>query len=574
MRRSAYFISTLKEKPSETKIASHALMLRTGMIRKIASGFYTYLPLGLRILRKVEAIIRQEMNRIGAQEMLFPTLIPRELWDQSGRWQLFKKELFRVRDRHDGEHALGPTHEESFTHFLRHEIHSYRDLPLVFYQIANKFRDEIRPRYGVIRSKEFLMKDAYSFHATDASLEETYEAMREAYIKVFDRCTLRYVHVKADSGSMGGGESEEFMVKSDVGEETIVTCGHCHYAANVETANQALSFPEVETAGTLEKIATPSVKTIEEVCQLLGVKKQQTIKAVLYALKPPEGGEKYIMVIIRGDLNINEVKLGNLFAGAELHLPAREEIKGSLDLPLGFLGPVHARGDIKIIADESLKDGKALICGANEENFHFAHVDVNRDFQVSRYHNLYQVQAGHACPVCHGSLDILKGIEVGHIFKLGKKYTQSFQVSVLGKSGEPITPTMGCYGIGVNRTLAAIIEQHHDENGIIWPLSTAPFQIILITLNHKDKASMDYAQKLHSDLEREGIEVLWDDREERAGFKFKDADLIGIPLQVVIGGRAFEKQQLELKWRAKADKRFLSIHTALAEIVDEIKHRP
>ena len=573
MKRSSFIIPTLKENPADAQIVSHALMLRAGMIRKTGAGFYTYLPLGLKVLRKVEEVIREEMNRSGAQEMLFPLMISRQLWDQTGRWDVFKKELFRLHDRHGGDYALGPTHEEAFTAFLKSEISSYRDLPLTLYQIGTKFRDEIRPRYGVMRSKEFLMKDAYSFHTDNHSLHETYEKMRQVYTRIFDRLGLRYAHVKADSGSMGGSDSEEFMVKSAVGEETIITCSQCGYAANRETAQERLKAPEPKSGGLLKKVPTPGTKTIESVSQLLKVPVQQSIKAMIYHVRQAKDQARSVMVLIRGDYQVNEAKIARLFAGCEIRKATDEEIAENIKAPPGFIGPVGIE-NVEIIVDETLRGVKNTVCGANEEDFHYMHVDIDRDFVPDRYADIYLAREGQACPDCGSILDLFKGIEVGHIFKLGDKYCRALGLDVLDAESKRIIPTMGCYGIGVNRTLASIIEQNHDQDGIVWPPETSPFAVMIITVNQKDRRSKEYAAKLYQDLTNSGIETLWDDTEERAGFKFKDADLLGIPLQAVVGPRGLAENLLEIKWRHdKGSKKTIPADKAVEIIMHAIMER-
>jgi prolyl-tRNA synthetase len=553
-------------------------MIRAGLMRKLASGLYTYLPFGLRALKKVEAIVRTEMNASGGLEFVFPILLPKELLDQTGRWKIFRKELFRLKDRHEHEFALGPTHEEAFSEWASQEIRSHRQLPITLYQINTKFRDEIRPRFGVMRSKEFVMKDAYSWHTDDTSLDETYRTMSETYQRIFRRCGLDFVHVKADSGAMGGSGSEEFMVKSNVGEEAIMIAPGSHYAANIETAQEdeaALTAPNAKhVVANLEKISTPTQKSIEEVCAFLKVDATQTIKSLVYDILI-DGKRKTILVLIRGDLEVNETKLtnfvGRLIPTAEIFLSSEETVKRISGAPTGFVGPVGLKETIDIYADISLKGLENAVTGANEEAFHLKNVSLSRDAKITSWGEFYSAREGKPAPGGKENLQSFRGIEVGHIFKLGKKYTEAFKHQVLLADGKSTTPTMGCYGIGINRTLAAVIEQHHDASGITWPMAISPFQVLLLTMNVKDEKSMEVSQKLYGELTAAGIEVLWDERDERPGFKFKDADLIGIPLQITIGEKALAQNGVEWKERIGTEKILVPLTEASQKIISFVR---
>ena len=597
MKQSRYLLPTLKETPNDVVLPSHALMLRAGLIRKTGSGFYTYLPFGLKALKKVEKIIREEMNKIGGQEFLFPLLINRELWDKTGRWATFRGELFRLKDRGENEYALGPTHEESFTDFFKQEISSYKQLPLLLYQIATKFRDEIRPRYGVMRSKEFLMKDAYSFHLNDASLDEMYRLMIKAYSNIFKHLGLDFVSVRADSGAMGGSGSEEFMVKSSVGEETLIHCGKCGYGANIETAEEKIiphnehfeiakdkykddlltltkneqdgwvfSRHEKENFDVEKKhhlVHTPDTENISVVAEALGVPESAFIKCLLYEIKNEvDGSVLNIMLLLRADYQVNSIKLQNLFPNSTIDFMSEEKMKKHGYAP-GYVSPFYFLEDdssdfnqitqFEYYIDESLKTGKHFITGNNHPLEHLEVSDFEEFKTGIKFKNcsVYEAKEGGACLECGGKLDFSKGIEVGHIFKLGRKYTEAFQSTVLDEEGKSQLPTMGCYGIGINRTLAAIVEQYHDDHGIKWPQSVAPFDIHLITLNIKDEASMLFSKELYENLSSEGLEVLWDERDQRAGFKFKDADLLGLPIQVIVGPKNLAAGEVEIKFRNK-----------------------
>ncbi len=578
MKLSRYLIPTLKESPNDAVIPSHILMIRAGLIRKLSSGLYTYLPFGLKALKKVEAIIREEMNAAGGLEFLFPVLLPKELLEETGRWKIFRKELFRLKDRHDHEFALGPTHEEAFSQWVSQEIRSHRQLPVTLYQINTKFRDEIRPRFGVMRSKEFIMKDAYSWHLDDESLDETYRTMSETYQRIFRRCGLDFVHVKADSGAMGGSGSEEFMVKSSVGEEAILIAPSSQYAANIETAQEdeatLLKSNSAFGLAAIEKVSTPTQKSIEEVSEFLKVTKAQMIKSLVYDILA-DGKRQTILVLIRGDLEVNETKLANAVSrvvpSSEIFLAGEETVKRVSGAPAGFVGPVGLKEAVDIFADISLKGLENAVTGANEAGFHLKNVGLSRDVKVTHWAELYTAREGHPAPGGKENLQSFRGIEVGHIFKLGKKYTEAFKHQVLLADGKSGTPTMGCYGIGLNRTLASVIEQHHDASGISWPMSIAPFQVMILTMNVKDAASMQASEKLYSELTHAGLDVLWDERDERPGFKFKDADLMGIPLQITVGEKSLATGNVEWKLRSGTEKVAVPVVEATNKIIAFVK---
>jgi prolyl-tRNA synthetase len=544
MRWTQTFIPTLKEDPSDAEIPSHKLMVRAGLIRKLTSGVYTYLPLGLRAIKKVERIVREEMDRTGALETLLPILHPAELWKESGRWDLYGKELMRPIDRHDREHALGPTHEEVITDLVRREIRSYKELPVTFYQIQTKFRDEIRPRFGVIRAREFIMKDAYSFHTDDKSLRETYMAMYQAYSRVFERCGLKFTAVEADSGAIGGDFTHEFMVLAGAGESEVVSCG-CGYSATLDRARTA---PRVETQKSgklapLAKVHTPNLKTADDVAKSLGVRTSSLVKTLLYQVK----GET-IAALIPGDRELNEAKLKHFLKVDAVAMSSPEQILECTGGPLGFSGPVSLKG-ARLIADERLKGMENFVVGANEADYHYANANIERDFAVIDYTDLVVARKGDPCVKCGNSVSIAQGIEVGQIFELGTKYSEAMGATYLDHDGQERPFVMGCYGIGVTRTVAAVIEQSHDANGIIWPLSVAPYEIEVLPVNVNDAVLRKAGEDVYERLIRRGFEVLLDDRDQRPGFKFKDADLVGLPLRVVVGEKAMAEGKVEIHVR-------------------------
>ncbi|MDX2479382.1 MAG: proline--tRNA ligase [Desulfuromusa sp.] len=545
MRYSQYFLPTLKETPADAEVISHQLMLRAGMIRKVAAGIYSYLPFGLRSVRKMEQIIREEMNRAGAIECLMPMANPAELWQESGRWEKYGKELLRFKDRKSADFCMGPTHEEVITDIVRNTVNSYRQLPLNLYQIQTKFRDEIRPRFGLMRGREFIMKDAYSFDLDDAGADSSYRKMYQAYRNIFNRCGLKYRSVEADSGAIGGSFSHEFMVLAESGEDAIVSCDSCEYAANVEKAE--LIYHERKTpAATLElqQVDTPGQKTIEEVVEFLKLSPQQLVKTLIVQTSDDE----VLAVLLRGDRELNVIKLANLLDVDWVLMAEDDVVKQATGAPTGFAGPIGLK--IRILADAEVKGMADFVVGGNAADVHFTGVNQDRDFKVSQFADLRQAVAGDPCPRCeNGKFESWRGIEVGHIFKLGVKYSEAMNATVLDAQGKAQPLVMGCYGIGAGRSVAAAIEQNHDENGMILPMPLAPFQVLVTMLNPKDDEVREAAETLYQQLLALNIEVLLDDRDERPGIKFKDADLIGIPLRVTVGARNLKEGNVELKAR-------------------------
>jgi prolyl-tRNA synthetase len=568
LKFSQAFIPTLKEAPLEATIKSHALMIRAGLIRKISSGLYAYLPYGLKLIKNIKQIVRIEMNKKGALEFTMPLLIPKNILDKSGRWNLFQKELFRLKDRHQNSLALSPTNEENFTQLIFEEISSYRQLPVNFYQIHYKFRDEIRPRYGVLRSKEFIMKDSYSFHIDDTCLNETYLKMKDAYQQIFQKCGLNFVGVEADSGAMGGGMSEEFMVKSEVGEEFIIYC-ECGYAANLETATEKIiykiSSKKNTNSPTIKKIATPDIKTIPQLVTYLKIPIEKCIKTLVYEIQKGENWQP-IIVLIRGDYEVNTAKLTHQIqniGGNEFRIADAKTIAilfGDKN-KAGSLGIKNLKKNTLLLVDISLKNIQESVMGANQEGYHYH--NLNLDYELKNLNfkqcDLYTVKKNSLCVCCEKPLSLIKGIEVGHIFKLGKKYTTAFNLKIIDKKGEEIIPTMGCYGIGITRVLAACIEQLSDTNGLILPFNIAPYKIIIITLHPEDKHVMEISQQFYQELLDNNFSPLWDERKKRAGFKFKDAELIGFPLQLIIGKKSLLKKEFEIRIRTiqKKHKKFI-----------------
>ena len=600
MKVSQTFIPTLREVPADAVIASHRLMFRAGLLRKLANGLFAYLPLGLRSFRKVETIIREEMDRIGSLEMKPTVVLPGELWKESGRWDAYGDALMRIKNRLGADFVISPTAEEAFTAIVRDELSSYRQLPLSLYQINTKYRDEIRPRYGVMRGREFVMKDAYSFHASDESLDRGYQDMGRAYRRIFKRCGLTVISVRADSGAMGGSGSEEFMVESEIGDNTLLLCKSCDYAANVEKAECKLDYSprlSIEAAKAaaastpaIEGIDTPNVKTIEELCGFLKTDAKTFIKTLIYravnveldltgapgcdALKRQSAGasaakggvefypEAFFAVLIRGDLDVNEVKLAAFLKAAEVSLASEADVTRLSGAPVGFAGPVGLK-NLPVIADftaSAINDG---VTGALAKDRHYKHVAYGRDFDPWKTADIRTVKAGDRCPHCGGELYEKKGNELGHIFKLGFKYSKAMNVSYLDEEGKSHFPSMGCYGIGVDRAMASVIEEHHDDDGIIWPITVAPYQVIIVPIKYNGTVK-DAADKLSEDLEKAGIEVLLDDRDERPGVKFKDADLIGVPYRVVIGDKnlAGETPKVEIKRRTEKESRLFELGNA------------
>ncbi len=546
MRFSQMLIPTLKETPSDAEVISHKLMLRAGMIRKVAAGIYTYLPLGLRTIKKVEKIVREEMNRAGAQEVLMPVVVPAELWQESKRWDFYGKELLRIKDRHEREFCLGPTHEEVITDMVRGEVRSYRQLPLNLYQIQTKFRDEIRPRFGLMRGREFIMKDAYSFHATEESAEVEYKSMYDTYCRIFTRCGLKFRAVEADTGSIGGSFSHEFMVLAESGEDAIASCDSCNYAANVEKAvARSKRYPpeEREPEKPVQRVETPGKKSIEEVTAFLKIGSDGLVKTLIF-----KADERIVAALVKGDHEINEIKLKNVLNAKEIALADQATVEKVTKAPSGFAGPVGLSG-VEIYADHTVEHMSNFVVGGNEKDIHLTNVNPTRDFTVKGFYDLRNVVVGDHCPRCDGKLELHRGIEVGHIFKLGTKYSEAMKATFLDEKGTDNLMIMGCYGIGIGRTAAAAIEQGSDENGIIWPIPIAPFQVIITALNIKDEQVKHAAEMIYSSLSAAGIEVLLDDRDERAGAMFKDADLMGIPIRITVGAKGLKDGNVELKFR-------------------------
>ncbi|WP_157153352.1 proline--tRNA ligase [Brachyspira murdochii] len=564
MRLSKLFMPTLKEAPSDAIIASNKLMIRAALARKISNGLYSYLPLGVKVLSKISNIIREEMDAIGSNECIMPILVSKELLTPSGRWERFKKELFRLKDRNDVDMAMGPTHEEAFTITAQNEIQSYKDLPLTLYQIHTKFRDEIRPRFGVIRSKEFTMKDAYSFHITKECLDKTYNDMSRAYTKIFKRMGLDTVSVKADSGAMGGEGSEEFMVLSEVGEETIIFCSKCNYRANVEKAN-VKKDEEVKsyTDKPLEEVNTPDIKTINDLEKFFNTSSKNFIKSIIY--KTEEG--EVILVAIRGDLEINETKLSNALGGLDIELADEDTVKEVTGARVGFASPIGLKKKIRIFADNSIKSVADAIVGGNKDDTHIKNVNVQRDFNIDVWGDFRTAKEGDKCPECGETLYQKKGLELGHIFKLGDKYTQAFNFKVLDENNKEITPIMGCYGIGVNRALASVIEQNYDDKGIIFPISVAPYEAIVVAIDKEGEESFKKAEDIYNALNALKVETMFDDRKERLGVKLNDCDLIGIPMRIMVGKKSLQRGVVEFKLRSSSE----SIEVKVDEIVEYVK---
>ncbi len=568
MRLTNFLLPTLKESPADAEIASHKLMLRAGMIRKVAAGIYTYLPLGLRSVRKVEQIVRQEMERAGALELLMPMVVPAELWQESGRWEQYGKELLRMRDRKDTQFCLSPTHEEVITDVVRGTVRSYRQLPLNLYQIQGKFRDEIRPRFGLMRGREFIMKDAYSFDLDDAGADSSYDKMYQAYQNIFKRCGLKFRAVEADTGNIGGSSSHEFMVLADSGEDAIVSCGKCDYAANVEKAQIRLEQQEIsQPQGEVTLVATPGKKTIAEVAEFLNVDTSRLIKTLLVQT---DSGER-LAVLLRGDHELNEIKLCRILDCLEVEMVEEAAVVEMTGAPSGFAGPIGLQ--CRIIADHAVCSMVDCVVGANAKDSHCVGVNPGRDFQVEQFVDLRQAQAGDGCPRCNGLLQSWRGIEVGHVFKLGSKYSQAMGATVLDRNGKDVPLVMGCYGIGIGRTVAAAIEQNHDDNGIVFPMPIAPFQVLITLLNPKDEQVVSAGNELYGQLLQAGIEVLLDDRDERPGSKFKDADLIGIPIRVTVGNRALKEGQFEVQLRAGGEREMMAIAETAAWLIEEVQRQ-
>ncbi|MDT8419100.1 MAG: proline--tRNA ligase [Desulfuromonadales bacterium] len=560
MRYSQYFLPTLKENPADAEVVSHQLMMRAGMIRKIAAGVYSYLPFGLRAIRKVEEIVREEMDRAGAIELLMPMANPAELWQESGRWEFYGKELLRFKDRHQRDFCMGPTHEEVITDVVRGHVKSYRQLPVNLYQIQTKFRDEVRPRFGLMRGREFIMKDAYSFDTCDEGANESYEKMRQAYCRIFERCGLKYRMVEADSGAIGGSFSHEFMVLADTGEDVVISCESCQYSANIEKA-VVVDRGEMsqQPMNDIERVVTKGAHSVADVSMMLKLDPSQIVKTMLVM-----ADDEPVAVLIRGDHELNEAKVKNLLGVSVLELATPEQIAAATGGPVGFSGPIGLK--VPIYADNAVKYLRNIGVGGNEKDIHLEGVNLERDFQVRQFADLRNAAEGDSCPHCGGRYSNTRGIEVGHIFKLGTKYSRAMKATFLDAEGKANDIIMGCYGIGIGRTVAASIEQNHDADGMIWPMPLAPFQVLVNMLNPKDDTVREAAEQLYQRLQQAGVEVLLDDRDERPGAKFKDADLIGIPLNVTVGARGLKEGQLELKDRATGEKTMVAVEQAAEEL--------
>jgi prolyl-tRNA synthetase len=566
MKMSEMFFTTLRETPSEAEIPSHQLMLRAGLMRKLASGIYNYLPLGKRVLKKVEEIVREEMDKTGAQEILASALLPAELWKETGRWDVFGPEMFKLKDRNEREFCLGPTHEEIFTDIVRNEIKSYKQLPFNLYQIQTKYRDEKRPRFGVMRSREFIMKDAYSFDKNWDGLDISYKKMYDAYCAIFNRCGLKYWVVDADTGAMGGKDSNEFMVSSDVGEADVAYCDECGYAANVEKApcvNRPIHAEEAEKE--IKKVATPDVKTVDELMHFFNTTADRFVKTLIYSID-----DKAVAVMLRGDREVNITKLQNLFKASDIEMADRDTVEKATGAEVGFAGPININVDALVVDDE-VAHMKNFIIGANETGYHYENVNYGRDFKADVVADIRNIELGDPCPKCGKAINIARGIEVGHIFKLGTKYTEALGATYLDENGQEQPIIMGCYGIGINRTVAAIIEQHHDDRGIIWPMSVTPYHVIIVVASNYQPEQIQAAEKIHDELASRGIEVLLDDRDERAGVKFNDADLIGIPIRITVG-KKISTGMVEFKRRDKADSIDIPVSDIVDKVIAEIKH--
>ena len=566
MRLSQLFGKTQREIPSEADTASHQLLLRAGMIMQVAAGVYSYMPLGWRVLKKIENIIREEMDNAGGQELAMPVLQPVELWQQTGRDQSFGKGLFTLLDRRERTLVLGPTHEEVLTQMVSHHVQSYRDLPKLLYQIQTKFRDEPRPRGGLIRVREFIMKDLYSFDVDEDRLDVSYQKMVQAYKNIYDRCALPALFVEADSGAIGGKDSHEFMLIAENGEDEVICCEKCKYAANAEKAISVKRQIKPEKPQPLGEVATPGMKTIEELANFLKVPKDHTLKAVFYV-----ADGQVVFAMIRGDLDVNEVKLQRLLKCTDLHLATEDEVSKA-GISAGYASPMGLKG-IKIVADDSVTEGINFVAGGNKPDIHIKNVNYPRDFKADIVADIARVGEGDACPKCGGMLKSMQGIEIGHVFKLGTFLSNALGANFVDEKGDSRPIIMGCYGIGLGRLLAAAVEHYHDDKGIIWPLSIAPYQVYLCPLYREGTNVAEAAEKLYSELQSAGLEVLFDDREESPGVKFNDADLLGIPLRVTVGPRTLQNSNVEVKWRAEKEAALVPVAEAVARVKELVKAR-
>lgn len=560
MLASKLYCPTLREVPADAVVISHQYMLRAGMIRKISGGIYTYLPMAWRILRKIEAIIREEMDASGAQEILMPIMQPAEIWKETKRWDVYGPEMFRLKDRHNQEYCLAPTHEELVTTLIRNELRSYKQLPITLYQIQNKYRDEIRPRFGLMRSREFIMKDGYSFDMDDTGADKNYQLMYDTYCKIFDRCGLSYRPVQADNGAIGGSNSHEFMVLANAGEADVVHCLHCDFAANTEIALPPAIFAKKEELLELELRDTPNCSTIQELAEAYQEPMEKTIKALAFDI---DG--KLVLVMVRGDHEVNEVKVQNLLSGVSLEMASDDMIKAHGLVP-GYMSPIDADDKVTVIIDETVMNMYNGIAGANQYGKHYWHVTPSRDFKKVTVAAIRLITEQDVCPVCGKKIKIDRGIEVGQVFKLGTKYSEALGATFLDENGKAKPFVMGCYGIGVTRTMAASIEQHNDEHGIIWPVSIAPYHVVVVPVNTKDAALVETSSTIYKDLQAAGLDVVLDDRAERAGVKFKDADLIGYPIRITVGKAVAESGEVEIKVRQTGGVENCSIANVTAKV--------
>lgn len=567
MRTSKLYAPTLRQTPAEAEVPSHQLMLRAGFIRKVAGGVYTYLPLAWRTLRKIEQIIREEMEAKDGQELALPIVQPAELWKETGRWEVFGEEMFRLVDRHNREFCLGPTHEEIITDLVRNEVRSYKQLPLLLYQIQNKYRDEIRPRFGLMRGREFIMKDAYSFDKDEAGLDKSYKDMYDAYTNIFNRCGLTFRPVEADGGAIGNATTHEFTVLAETGESDIVYCEKCDYAANAEKSELKPIVAPDEEELPLEKVNTPGTKTIEAVAEFLNTPIEKNIKAVIFQNEK----DQVICAFVRGDHEVNDVKLQNITGAITLKMAEESAIRAIGGVP-GFMSPIGLSKDVIVVADATVMEMHNAVCGANEEGCHYKNANPKRDFGDVIVADIRLIEEGDPCPHCGAPVKMTHGIEVGQVFKLGIKYSKALGATFLDENGKEKPLIMGCYGIGVSRTMAAAIEQFHDDNGIIWPASIAPFEVVIVPINAKDEAQMQIAEKLYADMKNVGIDVLLDDRKDRAGVKFKDADLIGYPVRITVSPKLLDANEVEIKVRRDGATSNVKVDDCAQTVKDMLKN--
>lgn len=567
MRTSKLYAPTLRQTPAEAEVPSHQLMLRAGFIRKVAGGVYTYLPLAWRTLRKIEQIIREEMEAKDGQELALPIVQPAELWKETGRWEVFGEEMFRLVDRHNREFCLGPTHEEIITDLVRNEVRSYKQLPLLLYQIQNKYRDEIRPRFGLMRGREFIMKDAYSFDKDEAGLDKSYKDMYDAYTNIFNRCGLTFRPVEADGGAIGNATTHEFTVLAETGESDIVYCEKCDYAANAEKSELKPIVAPDEEELPLEKVNTPGTKTIEAVAEFLNTPIEKNIKAVIFQNEK----DQVICAFVRGDHEVNDVKLQNITGAITLKMAEESAIRAIGGVP-GFMSPIGLSEDAIVVVDATVMEMHNAVCGANEEDCHYKNANPKRDFGDVIVADIRLIAEGDPCPHCGAPVKMTHGIEVGQVFKLGIKYSKALGATFLDENGKEKPLIMGCYGIGVSRTMAAAIEQFHDDNGIIWPASIAPFEVVIVPINAKDEAQMQIAEKLYADMKNAGIDVLLDDRKDRAGVKFKDADLIGYPVRITVSPKLLDANEVEIKVRRDGATSNVKVDDCAQTVKDMLKN--